>query len=69
MKVKIGEFTVSAGDTPIMLILTKEDRENIAAMPDDATKFCVFARGTPEADIAEFMKTGKSKAGTEAQQR
>lgn len=36
MKVKIGADVYDAEETPIMLILTDQDKENIAKMSPDA---------------------------------
>lgn len=57
MKVKIGDKIYDTSIEPIMLILTKEDRENIENMVPSATKFCAFPKNHPIYLIEEFMKT------------
>lgn len=42
MKVKIGNTVYDAENTPIMLILEGNDKENIKKMDKKATKFVIF---------------------------
>jgi hypothetical protein len=42
MHVKIGDTLYDANVTPIMLVLSDVDREQIAAMPLGLHKFCVY---------------------------
>ena len=42
MKVKIGNVIYDSTEEPIMLILSQEDKSNIANMAPDATKYCSF---------------------------
>lgn len=56
MKVKIGNNIYSGDDEPIMVILTKVDKDHIASMPDNLTKYAEFPDHIPEKEIEEFMK-------------
>ena len=56
MKVKIGDKIYDSEVEPIMVILSKSDRENISNMLPDATKYCSFPDGEPIENIKEFMK-------------
>ena len=42
MKVKVGNKIYDGEHEPVMVILSKGDRENIASMLPDATKYCVY---------------------------
>jgi len=42
MKVKVGEVVYDSESLPIMVILTEKDKENIANMHEDATKYAEF---------------------------
>jgi hypothetical protein len=42
VKVKVGDTIYDAEDQPIMVILTERDKQNIANMRPDATKYCEF---------------------------
>jgi len=57
MLVKAGWQLFDSHDTPIMLILTDEEKSLIANMAPEASKFCSYPDEgyTPEA-IKEFMK-------------
>lgn len=67
MKVKIGDEVYDAEKIPIMLILTDQDKRNIAAMSPDAQKFCVYPEGLDQDEIEQWMsmppgeKTGEEK--------
>jgi hypothetical protein len=57
MKVKIGSKITDANDEMIMLILDEQDKFNLSHMSQESTKYCAAPEGTPEKEIAEFMKT------------
>ena len=60
MKVKIGDKIYDSSDEPIMLIIGDTEKNLIANMADDATKYCSFPdKGYTEEQIKEFMKTKK----------
>ena len=42
MKVKIGNIIYDSEREPIMIILSKGEKEQIANMHPDATKYCVY---------------------------
>lgn len=56
MKVKIGDKIYDGNDEPVMVILSKKDRENIEQMPDSSTKYCSYPEGMPEEEARSFMK-------------
>ena len=45
MKVKIANKFYDSNKQPIMIIFTKEDKENIANMDIDHTKYCAYPEG------------------------
>lgn len=58
MLVKIGNTIYDAEKEPIMIMLSKEDRENIKNMAPGARKYCVYPdEGWTENQIKNFMKT------------
>ena len=42
MKVKIGNKIYDGAEEPVMVILSKGEREQIANMHPDATKYCSY---------------------------
>ena len=42
MKVKVGNRIYDGENEPVMVILSKGDRENIANMLPEATKYCIY---------------------------
>lgn len=63
MKVKIGGKIYDSNDTPIMLILSEEDKGLISSMRKDNYKYCSFPRKdtyTPTA-IRLFMEADDDK--------
>lgn len=66
MKVKIGHKIYSSLDEPIMIILDKTDKDNIASMPEDNTQYCSYpASGFTPEYISNWMKVYKGKHITE----
>lgn len=62
MKVKIGAVRYGKlPHTPVMVELTQQDKENIANMPPEATKYAVFPEnwGTDEEKLAWMRRDGK----------
>lgn len=55
MRVKVGDqwFEVRV-DQPIMFELTDADRENIAAMPPEATRYAIFHDDDPRSRDEQF---------------
>ena len=44
MKVKVGKKVYDGEKEPVMVILTEQDKENIANMLPDAKKYCVYPK-------------------------
>lgn len=42
MKVKVGNKIYDGEQEPVMVILTKQDKENIANMLPEANRYCMF---------------------------
>jgi hypothetical protein len=59
--VKIGNEIHDSYTEPIMIIMSQEDKDNIASMVEGATKYCSFPAGMPFEDAQEFMKIEKTK--------
>lgn len=56
MKVKIGDTLYDSTKEPIMLILSPQDKQNIANMAEGADCFCSYPSGLfSEEDIDKFM--------------
>lgn len=55
MKVKIGNKLYDSNEEPIMLILTDDDKQNIAKMLEDKFKFISYPTGTPIEKVREFI--------------
>ena len=55
MKVKVGDTVYDPNDQPLMVILTKEDRDNIAAMSPEATRYFAGPDTMNAADVDIFM--------------
>lgn len=56
MKVKIGDKIYDANNIPIMVILTPADKQNIANMPEDKTKYCACPDSYSPLDIIHWMR-------------
>ena len=56
MKVKIGNKIYDSKDEPIMVILSEQDKTNIASMTPTAHKYCCYPDEIPVERIREFMK-------------
>ena len=57
MKIKVGDKIYDGNDEPIMIILEGKDKENIANMSPNATKYCQYPKDIDSDVIKEFMKT------------
>ena len=42
MKVKVGDAVYDGNKEPVMVILTEQDKKNIANMHPEATRYCVY---------------------------
>jgi len=55
MKIKVGDRVYDGTEQPIMVILTAQDKDNIARMPDWATKYAQYPDCWLEKEIEEWM--------------
>ena len=56
MIVKIGSKLYDSEDEPILIILSTDDKNNIANMPEENKKYCSYPdKGYSEKDIREWM--------------
>jgi len=55
MKIKVGDKVYTSADGPIMVILTPEDKKNIAQMLPECTKYAEFDKTLTEVQIKEWM--------------
>jgi hypothetical protein len=62
MKVKIGDTVYDGAEEPVMVILSPEDKQNIASMLPDATKYCSYPDSMSDEDAVKFMQNDKKKA-------
>ncbi len=56
MKVKIKNKIYDADKEPIMIILSEQDKINIAGMDKEHTKYCVYPTETSKEYLKEFME-------------
>lgn len=57
MKIKVGNRIYSGEDEPIMVVLTDKDKENIANMLPECTKYCEYDNETHTIkEIEKWMK-------------
>lgn len=54
MKVKIGDMVYDSNDTPIMLVLDKQDKANINNMHEEASKFITYPSTMPVDKARKF---------------
>ena len=59
MKVKVGDMIYDGTKVPIMVILTKEDKDNIKRMLPSATKYCMYPETMTEDQAREWMRKGE----------
>lgn len=59
MKVKIGDVVYDAHDLPIMVILTPGEKQQIANMAPDATKYCQYPETYSPDEIRTWMRNVK----------
>ena len=57
MKVKVGNTIYDGEREPVMVILTDQDKKNIANMDLEATKYCVYpTEGLTPEHILNWMR-------------
>lgn len=59
MKIKVRNKIYDGFKEPIMVILTKQDKENIKNMLPEATKYCMYPDSFSEEEIKKFMETNQ----------
>ena len=57
MKVKIGNVIHSSDDGPIMVVLTDQDKENIAKMLPECSKYCEYSDDCNADEIEKWIET------------
>jgi hypothetical protein len=55
MKIKVGDRVYDGSDIPIMVILTDQDKNNIARMPEWATKYAQYPDTLTEEEVSRWM--------------
>ena len=55
MKIKIGDTWYNADDQPIMIVLADQDKKNIADMPPELSKYCLYTLGLDPEFIKKWM--------------
>lgn len=63
MKVKVGDTVYDGAEQPVMVLLSPEDKANIAAMPEKADGYASFPDTMSQHEAEEWMQAGKD-AGT-----
>lgn len=56
MKVKVRDTVYDGELEPVMLILTPADKECLAKMRPEATRYCSFPRGTDVKWVEKWME-------------
>lgn len=56
MKVKIGDKIYDGGVEPVMVILTDDDKKNIANMHSECAKYCAAPDEVSESEMDRFME-------------
>ena len=55
MKVKIGDMVIDGENEPVMVILSAEDKKNIANMLPTNMRYCSFPSGRDPDEIRKWM--------------
>jgi len=55
MKVKVGSKVFDGDKEPVMVMFTATDKRNIARMPFDSTKYCVYPDNFDQEEIERWM--------------
>ena len=56
MRVKVGDTVYDAEEQPVMVILSAKDKENIASMMPEDTKYLAFPDGMNKDEATKFME-------------
>ncbi len=63
MKFKVGHQIFDSVDRPLMVILSEEEKQDIAAMVPSDFRYCVYPDDVPKSKVKEFMECEKANAG------
>jgi len=55
MKICIGDKIYDGKKVPVMVILTDDDKKNIASLASEATMYCEYPDGMSVKKVEEFM--------------
>jgi len=55
MRVKVGDKVYDGAEQPVMVILTDQDKENIANMLPHCTRYCMFPDKSDKKEIDKWM--------------
>jgi hypothetical protein len=55
MKIKVGDTVYDGELVPVMVILSDDDKRNIAGMLPGCAKYAAFPNGSPQAEIERWM--------------
>lgn len=55
MRVKVNGHVFDSTEEPIVIVLSKEDKRNIANMLPQCHKYCSYPDGHDEQEIKKFM--------------
>lgn len=61
MKVKIDDVLYDSDDQPIMVVLSSQEKGNIADMAPEAFMYCCYPEGMPMESVVEFMRLVKGE--------
>jgi len=56
MKVKVQNMVFDSDDQPVMVVLSKKEKELISQMTGENHKFCVYPDGYKKEAIEKFME-------------
>lgn len=62
MKVIVGDTIYDPNDTPVMVMLTEDDKRLIAGMTPETMLYCSYPDDTPPYVIREWMREMKKLA-------
>lgn len=57
MKVKVGDKIYDGNEELVMIILTDDDKKNIARMLPDCTRYCQGPDDVSDEEMDKFMET------------
>lgn len=64
MKVKVGDKIYDEKFEPVMVILSPQDKLNIASLPEGATRYCAYPEGKhTDEEIKKWIREGDTSDG------